>query len=58
VRGAYIPTAKNRMVENLYRELGFVAAGAGDGGTSYWELRVEDYKPEPVQISVSADAET
>jgi predicted enzyme involved in methoxymalonyl-ACP biosynthesis len=57
VRGAYIPTAKNKMVENLYRELGFAAAGAGDDGTAYWELRVRDYKPEPVQIAVSTDAE-
>jgi FkbH-like protein len=57
VRGAYIPTAKNRMVENLYRELGFAPAGNGDDGTLYWELRVQDYKPEPVQITVSAGAE-
>jgi FkbH-like protein len=58
VRGAYIPTAKNKMVENLYPELGFAPAGIGVGGTSYWELRVQDYKPEPVRIAVSTDGET
>ena len=57
VRGSYIPTAKNKMVENLYAELGFAPAGTGDDGTSYWELRVRDYKPEPVRITISADGE-
>jgi FkbH-like protein len=57
VRGVYIPTSKNKMVENLYRELGFAAAGTGDDGTSYWELRVQDYNPEPVRITVSDDGE-
>ena len=58
VRGAYIPTAKNKMVENLYSDFGFAPAGTGDGGTAYWELRVQDYKPEAVQIAVSADGDT
>jgi FkbH-like protein len=58
VRGTYIPTAKNKMVENLYTELGLAPAGTGDDGTSYWELRVQDYKPEPVRITVSTDGET
>jgi len=57
VRGVYIPTAKNKMVENLYSELGFASAGRGEDGTSYWELRVQDYKPEPVRITVSTDGE-
>ena len=55
VRGAYIPTAKNKMVENLYAELGFAPAGADDNGTSYWEIQVQDYKPEPVRITLSPD---
>jgi len=55
VRGAYIPTAKNKMVENLYAELGFAPADTDDNGTSYWEIQVQDYKPEPVRITLSAD---
>ena len=46
------------MVENLYAELGFAPIGTGDDGTSYWELRVKDYKPEAVRITVSSDGET
>jgi FkbH-like protein len=57
VRGAYVPTAKNKMVENLYPELGFAPAGIGDNGTSYWEIPVPDYRPELVQITLSADDE-
>jgi len=58
VRGAYIPTAKNKMVENLYPDFGFAPAGTGDDGTAYWELRVQDYTPEAVQITLSTDGET
>lgn len=55
VRGVYIPTAKNKMVEKLFEELGFRSAGEGDNGAEYWEMQVKDYEPEPVQISMGAD---
>jgi FkbH-like protein len=55
VRGVYIPTAKNKMVADLYAELGFAPAGTGENGTTYWEMRVHDYRPEPVHISLSKD---
>jgi len=40
IRGEYVPTAKNRLVENHYRELGFSDAGGGQ-----WILDVEAYRP-------------
>jgi len=57
VRGVYIPTAKNMMVEKLYPDLGFARAGEGEGGAVYWELPVADYKPEPVKITIATDDE-
>jgi FkbH-like protein len=35
--GTYVPTAKNMMVADHYRKLGFVAAG-NTGGTTRWQL--------------------
>ena len=57
VRGVYVPTAKNKMVVNLYPELGFAPAGSDGNGTSYWEIRVQDYKPEQVRITLSTDGQ-
>jgi FkbH-like protein len=52
VRGIYKATAKNKMVESLYGDLGFASAGCGENGEAHWELSVQDYRPEPVQISI------
>jgi FkbH-like protein len=53
VRGVYIPTAKNKMVENHFADFGFARTATGEDGTTYWEAPVKAYRPEPVQISVS-----
>lgn len=37
LRGLFIPTAKNAMVEDHYRKLGFESAG-GEGGETLWRL--------------------
>ena len=55
VRGTFIPTGKNKMVENHYAELGFSCTGSGDNGNVYWEVLVQDYQPAPVHISLAKD---
>jgi hypothetical protein len=40
------------MVENLYGDLGFASTGCGENEAVHWELSVQDYRPEPVQISI------
>jgi predicted enzyme involved in methoxymalonyl-ACP biosynthesis len=36
--GTYVPTAKNGMVADHYRKLGFAQTGADPSGRSVWEL--------------------
>jgi FkbH-like protein len=55
VHGVYIPTAKNKMVENHFADLGFVPAGTGENGAEHWEILVQDYKSVPVHISIVMD---
>ena len=39
IDGTYLPTAKNGLVANHYRDLAFEPAGS-DGGQTFWRLRV------------------
>jgi FkbH-like protein len=43
VLGEYIPTAKNGLVRDHYRSLGFEQIGGGPDGTTQWELRVDHW---------------
>ena len=50
IRGSYIKTKKNNMVENHYKELGFTLVQqdkdqAGILTRTYWELGIDNYKP-------------
>jgi len=45
ITGAYLPTAKNRMVADHYGKLGFTLVSAGDDGSSRWRLDLADYAP-------------
>ena len=58
VRGVYIPTARNQMVENHFADLGFNRTAVGSGGATSWEIAVDDYQAVPVQITVSTPEET
>ena len=50
VRGLYLPTAKNGLVREHYRSLGFSPAGDRDGG-EWWELALDAAgAPRPVFI--------
>ncbi|HKQ97656.1 MAG TPA: HAD-IIIC family phosphatase [Candidatus Polarisedimenticolia bacterium] len=50
VRGQYLATAKNGLVRDHYRDLGFTPP---DGDAGFWELRVADATPRPVHIVVA-----
>lgn len=43
LRGHYLPTAKNKMVENFYGDMGFALISKDDDGNSDWELSLEGY---------------
>jgi FkbH-like protein len=42
VLGEYIPTAKNGLVRDHFRSLGFEQTGGGTDGTTQWELRIDN----------------
>ncbi len=52
VRGVYIPTQKNMMVADHYRNLGFELTSERPGGETAWELAVDTYqdKKPPIRI--------
>lgn len=49
--GYYLPTKKNKMVENLYSTFGFTLAYKDDNATT-WELAIEKYAPKNKFIEV------
>ena len=50
VRGQYLPTAKNGLVREHYRNLGFSPV-PGPDGDGFWELPVAGAAPRPVFIA-------
>jgi FkbH-like protein len=49
--GRYIPTDRNALVKDLYRELGFSAVG-NDDGTTTWRLQIEGFRPLQTYIGI------
>jgi FkbH-like protein len=52
--GEYLPTAKNGLVRDHYKGLGFAAAGAAGDGTR-WRLELDSFQPFDVAIEVVED---
>ena len=50
--GCYIPTKKNKLVENLYKSFGFTKIEDKDG-TTVWELPIDGYTPKNKFIEVA-----
>jgi FkbH-like protein len=48
--GEYRPTAKNGMVRDHYRTLGFDPIGQHDDGATLWSLSLSDFRPFPTFI--------
>ena len=52
--GYYYRTAKNRMVEEHYKQLGFTSESASeDGAATVWTLDIAGYRPRNTHIDVS-----
>ena len=52
--GVYIPTPKNKLVEQHYERLGFQPAGTGDSGCAEWVLRLSDHVAVDVPMIMSS----
>jgi FkbH-like protein len=52
IEGVYRPTAKNSLVRDHYRKLGFEQAASGEDGTTHWHLNVTTYKQRDVPMSL------
>lgn len=56
--GHYLPTAKNGMVRELFRDFGFDKLSEDDSGNTDWQLSVSGYKPQNRYIKVSGNDST
>jgi predicted enzyme involved in methoxymalonyl-ACP biosynthesis len=52
LRGTYVPTDRNKLVIDHYRNLGFIETDRFSDGTTSWELCVETAPKIIVPISV------
>lgn len=50
--GTYIPTAKNGMVADHYKRLGFEPAGGPKADATTWELVLANYAPPPLPMTL------
>jgi FkbH-like protein len=53
VLGVYIPSAKNGLVRDHYKSLGFRPVGNTEEGVTTWQLDIETYKPFEVPIEIT-----
>lgn len=44
IYGYYYPTAKNKLVKDLYEKFGFTKISEDESGNTKWELSLDDYK--------------
>ena len=51
LRGEYRPTAKNGMVRDHYRQLGFVPVGSAEDGSTQWELPIANFVARPTHMN-------
>ena len=53
LRGAYIPTGRNKLVEQHYAKLGFVQVDQQPDGSTLWELDIGRacVEPPPIQVN-------
>jgi FkbH-like protein len=53
--GEYLPTAKNGMVKNFYREMGFTLLSTSEAAASRWSLKVDQYKIKDCLMEIKDD---
>lgn len=52
LKGYYYPTAKNKMVKDLYKDFGFTMINEDSDGNTVWELTLADYENKNKYITV------
>ena len=57
IRGYYYPTAKNKMVKDLYGTFGFEKVSEDEAGNTVWQLDVAGYEKKNHVIAVSGNSE-
>ncbi len=57
IRGYYYPTAKNKMVRELYGTFGFEKISEDEKGNTVWELDISGYEPKNHVIDVRENSE-
>lgn len=55
LRGVYIPTERNGLVREHYKNLAFSLLHEGDDGSSHWRLELDDHEPHEVAIELVED---
>ncbi len=55
LEGVYLPTAKNEMVRDFYRRMGFTLTSESDIKREF-ELRLENFRPVPTKIKITRRA--
>lgn len=55
IRGYYYPTAKNKMVKELFATFGFAKISEDDAGNTVWQLDVPSYENKNHVIAVSGN---
>lgn len=53
IKGHYYPTAKNKMVKELFGDFGFEKISEDEEGNTLWELKTEGYKNKNLHIAVN-----
>ena len=56
IRGYYYPTAKNKMVKDLYGTFGFEKISEDEAGNTVWQMEVAGYEKKNHAIAVSGNA--
>jgi FkbH-like protein len=56
LRGRYVPTSKNGLVERHFQKLGFTLVQQGDDGATIWELPLDEYRTEELPIMILSTA--
>lgn len=54
IKGHYYPTAKNKMVKELFGDFGFEKISEDEEGNTLWELKTEGYKNQNLHIAVNS----
>jgi FkbH-like protein len=56
ILGIYMPTEKNELVRDHYRDLGFSCIRTNDDGSSEWVLDVGSYRPHDLPMTIERSA--